>query len=168
MNPTELTTHRFQPTFSIETSLQSNQFVARLKHAVDEQSTEFMGRFTNDHALVAIVESDRHFWSPWLHLDVRRHESGNSVFGRFSPHPNIWTAFKFSYLGLLIATFFSFIGGWSQILAGESCWGFYLIPFWVVVGVLLWVASQVGQRLAIEEMERLKTLVQLCLESEKT
>jgi len=161
-----MTTARFRPTFSLDTKLKSTELVERVKQAVTANPSEFQGQFTADHALISIVESKRHFWSPWLHLELRQFDSRNEVFGRFSPHPNIWTGFMFSYFSLLVVTFFSLVIGWSQRLAGESCWVFYLVPVWLLIGLLLWIASQMGQRLAVAEMQRLQSLVQDCLLSD--
>lgn len=160
-----MTTTRFRPTFSIATQLTSSEFVGRLKSKVNSLPEEFQGQFTADHALISIVERKRHFWSAWLHLEVRCHESGNEVFGRFSPHPNVWTGFMFSYFALLIATFFSLVIGVAQQLAGEPCWVLFLIPLWLVIGLSLWTGSQMGQRLAVDEMARLQKVVRECLEN---
>ncbi|MDB4777846.1 hypothetical protein OAG68_00150 [bacterium] len=117
------------------------------------------GQFTEDHALVSFVSSKSHFWSPWLHLEFRESDQGAQIFGRFSPHPSIWTAFIFSYLSLAAIAFFSTIAGIAQSLASESPWGFLLIPLCGIVALALWLVSQTGQKLAQKEMQELKQMV---------
>ena len=66
----------------------------------------------------------------------------------------------FAYLALSTLAFFSVILGWSQLLASQSPWGFFLIPVWVVIAVSLWIASQAGQQLSITEMQELRSLIE--------
>lgn len=156
-----MTTVRLRPTFSVPTDLEVSDLFSRLQRAVDDEP-EYEGKFASRHALISVSQANRHFWSPWLHVEVREQEDVHTVFGRFSPHPSIWTAFTFSYLAIGVLIFFSAIFGWSQQLAGESAWTFFLIPVWLVIALLLWVVSQVGQRLASDQMHELKAFLLDC------
>jgi hypothetical protein len=159
----ELATVRLRPTFSIPTHLESHLVIQRVKASVEAAPVEFTGQFTSHHAMVSIGESKRHFWSPWLNLDVRSNEAGRQVFGRFSPHPSIWTGFMFAYLSLAVLSFFSVIIGVSQQLSSQPAWGYGLIPIWFVIAICLWLVSQAGQKLAHDEMKRLRELLDLSL-----
>lgn len=151
---------KLRPTFSIPTQLSAKQMTERVRKAVVRQSDDLQGQFTTDHAVVSIIESKRHFWSPWLNLEVRSSEDEQIVFGRFSPHPSIWTGFMFTYLALGVAFFFSAIVGMTQQLLGTAPWGYGLLPVWIACAIGLWFASQAGQKLATYEMERMKESVE--------
>jgi hypothetical protein len=131
------------------------EFAARTKTMIHEQSELLSGQVTRDHALISFVESKRHFWSPWLHLELRQSETQREIYGRYSPHPSIWTAFMFSYLSLFVLTFFAAIIGCAQCIAGEPPWAFWFIPVCLTLAILLWLASRTGQRLAHDQMEEL-------------
>lgn len=162
-----MTTVRLRPTFSIPTNLNPTEVISRLREDLEANKVdELSGQFTKHHAIVSIAESIRHFWSPCLHLEVRELENGNEVFGRFSPHPAIWTGFMFAYLAIAVLIFFSCILGFSQLLAAQSCWAFWLIPLWMAIALGLWIASQIGQRFSAEEMREMKTIVVELIASE--
>ena len=119
-----MTTIRLRPTFSIGLEDATDAVMNRIESAVKNQPEEIAGQFRAGHAMISIVESKRHFWSPWLHLDIRDgdNESEKQLVGRFSPHPSIWTAFMFTYLSLAVLSFFSLVIGYSQQLAGQGSW----------------------------------------------
>ncbi|QEG21881.1 hypothetical protein [Mariniblastus fucicola] len=153
-----MTTIRFRPTFNLVSERQRGELEQRLRSAVADHD-DVSGQFKDGHASISIVDSKRHFWSPWLNLELREIDDQNHLFGRFSPHPSIWTAIMFSYLAVGVLTFFSAIVGWSQQLAGERPFGYYLIPVWILIAVGLWLVSQVGQQLALREMQMMKQMI---------
>lgn len=152
-----------RPTFQISTELTPREVFTRLRRIVESSPAKFEGQFASRHAMLTIAKSDRHFWSPWLHVEMRSNqestESGREVFCRFSPHPSVWTAFMFSWLALAVLTFFSIVFGASQQIIGQPAWGYLLIPLWGVLGGILWVASQIGQKLSRIQMIELKKQV---------
>jgi hypothetical protein len=113
--------------------------------------------------LIAPPEAEQRFFSPWLQLVISRTETGTQLFGRFSPRPAVWTAYTLSYLFLACVAFFSLMLAVSQWLTGLSAWA-----FWITLGALLaagimWWIAQVGQRLAREQMQTLRTQVDAAL-----
>jgi len=113
--------------------------------------------------MISIVESKRHFWSPWMHLEIRNDSQRRMVAGRFSPHPSIWTGFRFSFLGIGSLVFVAALFGISQQLSGQSPWAYIFIPIGLSVIALLWFISRTGQKLAREEMEQMKSRIEECL-----
>ena len=149
----------FRPTFSLHTAMTDAEFAAQTQSLIDEQSDRIEGQVARDHALVTFVESERHFWSPWLHLELRKINAQRRVYGRFSPHPSIWTAFMFSYLSLAVISFFAAIIGTAQRMAGESTWAFWAIPCCIAMAIALWLASRTGQKLAHDQMDEMTKLI---------
>ena len=156
---------RMRPTFELETHREPVVIMSCIQGAVGE-SSQFEGQFTRHHAMVSIERSKRHFWSPWLHLDIRNENGQRLLFGRFSPHPSIWTGFMFAYLALAVLAFFAVVFGLSQQMAGQTPWAYYAVPVCALVAVGLWLAAQAGQKLAQKEMADLKLLIESCLKTE--
>lgn len=69
----------------------------------------------------------------------------------------------FSWLALAVLTFFSIVFGLSQQVIGQTPWAYLLIILWAALAALLWLSSQVGQKLAHEQMIELKQHVQHAL-----
>ena len=155
----------FRPSISTSTKLDRDTFMNRVQQSV-ESSGNLQGEFKSGHAMISIRESNRHFWSPWMHLDVRDTDTGRQVFARFSPHPSIWTGFMFAYLAIAAIVSFAVMFGISQQLSGESPWAYYFIPGGLVVAVILWLAAQAGQKLAHEQMQQMKSKIENCFEAQ--
>ncbi len=114
----------------------------------------------SNHLVVTFPEAQRHFWSPWLALDLAsRDDGGTRLFGRFSPHPAVWTAWAFSYLGLGVVAFFSAVFGTCQCLLESPATALWGVASCAVVATALFVSSRMGQRLAREQMRRLGDVV---------
>lgn len=156
---------RLRPVFLVSTERNASDIRNRIQSMVERESALLVAQFTDFHAIISFQESKRHFWSPWLNLALNKTATGCEISGRFSPHPSIWTGFAFGYLALSVLIFFSVLVGVAQCLSGQGLLGFFLVPVWIVIGVALWIASQVGQRLAADEMEHLETLVRSAIEA---
>ena len=150
----------FRPDFQFQSPVSPVDAHDAVVSAV-EAAPELGVKTVGDHFVIRIDESQRHFWSPWLNLEIRKAESGSGslVHGRFSPHPSIWTGFMFAWLAVFVLFFFSLVVGFSQQMIESRPWGYYLLPVWVVIGVGLWLGSRAGQRLSHDEMQRMKQLV---------
>jgi hypothetical protein len=160
---------KFRPTFLIKTDLSTEQAVQRIKysftHRVDDGlSRDYHTQFNGHHAMISIDESKRHFWSPWMHLEVRNDDQQRVIAGRFSPHPSIWTAFMFAFLSLGCLTLFAAMFGVSQQMSGQSPWAYYFIPIGLLVAAVLWFISQAGQKLAHAEMEQMLSRIEASLD----
>lgn len=110
----------------------------------------------HDHFVLTVVESERHFWSPWLNVEVTPREGGAHLFARFSPHPSVWTMFAFAYLAMTTLLLLSLCFAAALSMSGSAPWGLAVSAGAVVVMLLLWAASQVGQRLAHAQMVQLR------------
>lgn len=159
---------QLRPTFLLETELSVEEVTRRIRDSFSSQSeddspTGYHGRFRGDHAMISIDESKRHFWSPFMHVEIRSDETGQTVAGRFSPHPSIWTGFMFTFLAIACLMFFAAIFGVSQQLMGQSPWAYLFVPFGLVVICLLWFVSKAGQKLAHTEMEEMRSRIEDCL-----
>ncbi len=159
---------QMRPTFLLDTRLSDEEVMGCIKQGLADCPEDFHGQFTRQHAMISIDESKRHFWSPWMHLEIRDGNPNRAVFGRFSPHPSIWTGFMFSYLSLVVLIFFSAMLGISQQMTGLVPWGYYLIPAWLLVAGILWLVSKVGQNLARDEMQFMKESVEACLSGRRS
>lgn len=155
-----MSTLLLRPTFRLTSPSTEKATLERIQNAVNELDGVMSGQFKARHAVISISGSDRHFWSPWLNLQVQEEETGCEVFGRFSPHPSVWTAFAFSYIALGVLAFFSTIIGMSQQLAGQPPYAYYSLPVWGLIALVLWLAAQVGQKLANDQMIQMQQLVE--------
>ncbi|MFG0274181.1 MAG: hypothetical protein ACF8QF_03905 [Phycisphaerales bacterium] len=148
-----------RPTFEFIVPFAPEEAAARLDALYREG---FVGESVRTHLLVTVPRAERHFWSPWLHVDLRRVEGdahSTDVFARFSPAPSIWTGFMLTYIALATTALFCAVWAGAQLAIGgrpTMVWG---VAAAVVVGGLMAWSARVGQRLAREQMHRLHDAV---------
>ncbi len=123
-------------------------------------------REDQDHVALCMDESVRHFWSPWLNIDLQSQDGGTHVYARYSPHPSVWTGFAFCYLTLGAIGFFALIFSYASTLSGSGKpWIGLITPLCALIALGLWWASQIGQRLARAEMLALRACLDAALQA---
>lgn len=108
------------------------------------------------HVLITFRKEQRHFWSPWLHLDLTERDGQAHLSGRFSPHPSVWTGFAFAYLVLAVVSFFALVFGYSQWAIGGAPAALGVLPMTAAIAASLWWSAQLGQRLARVQMAQIR------------
>jgi hypothetical protein len=157
-----------RPTFNLRVGSSPDGVINSLRNLIDRAGGPFTGKVIGRHIVLTVRAEDRHFWSPWLEIEVTG--AGNSdanpgagnaaeLRGRFTPHPSIWTGFAFSYLALIVLALFAGVWGLSQWLIDQRPTALWAALGCCVVMGLLWWSAQVGQRLARGKMEALREAV---------
>jgi len=153
-----------RPTFEIDFPIDPEVAVARLANLLDDRDMSVEGRRVGNHLMLVIPPPRRHFWSPWLHIEVHtvRHPDrpageppGARVHGQFTPNPSVWTAFMFGYLALAILGIFAAIFGVAEWMVHQPPAALNLIPVLLIVAALMYWASLIGQKLARPQMHEL-------------
>ena len=88
-------------------------------------------------------------------IDIREDEPGSIVKGRFSPNPSVWTGFMLTYIALGTIVFFMVMFAVSQWIMKNPPSALMLIPIPVVIAVIMYWSSLVGQKIAHEQMREL-------------
>lgn len=115
------------------------------------------------HVLVTFRQDQRHFWSPWLNLDLIERDGHAHLAGRFSPHPSVWTGFAFAYMALSVTSFFALVFAYSQWAIGSAPAALGVLPVTAALAASLWWSAQIGQRLARTQMATIRALLDQAL-----
>ncbi len=144
-----------RPTFTIEFPIDSDSALSRLETLVRDEDYPIEGRVAGNHLMLVIPTKRRHFWSPWLHLEVHEVAAGSIVKGRFSPNPSVWTGFMLTYIAMGTLVFFAGMFGLSQWMMNKppSALMFMIIP--ILIAMVMYWSSLIGQRIADEQMREL-------------
>jgi hypothetical protein len=153
----------FRPVFEYKVSTSQPQALQQMRRALEDSDAPIRWKFVGSHLVIWFDDSQRHFWSPWFDVELRDDSGQTRIFGRFSPHPSIWTGFMLAWLASLVLFFFSLVVGISQQLIAQQPWGYYLLPVWLGVALVLWLVARTGQRLAESEMQLLRQLLDKAL-----
>lgn len=161
----------FRPGFDLSV----DQPPTELMHALGAligPGAPFIGRRVEGHLMLSVPEAQRHFWSPWLHLEVVAHRDQADASeprraylrGFFTPHPNLWSSFLFAYLAFGTLTFFACIWALAQLQLDRTPTATLFAALFAVAALALHLTSLVGRRLAGEQMDRLELAVRALAE----
>jgi hypothetical protein len=147
---------RVRPRFEIEVDLEADALMEKVRERLPK-CPRCTGVSVGRHAELFVPDSERRPWSPWLSVTADAHGSGSLLRGRFAPHPNVWTFYLFLAFGLGFALLVGTTWGYAQWATGGTPWALATIPIATILGALLYLASQVGQRLGGEQMDHLRS-----------
>jgi hypothetical protein len=158
-----------RPSFSIDLPLASRTVIDALCERLASGPMSFRrarvpgggaerGPREHDHLVLTVPTTDRHFWSPWLAIEISPRGEQAHLFARFSPHPSVWTGFAFGYLGLGLIGAVAVVIAASSLLVPNSGqpWALGLAGGTVLAMGGMWWASQIGQRIAHAQMTALR------------
>lgn len=148
-----------RPTFEIDFPIDPETAINRLCLLLNDDDYPVTGRVAGTHLMLVIPPDRRHFWSPWLNIEVHPQSETNAeeakIHGRFSPNPSVWTGFMLGYITLITLIFFASMFGVAQWMMDGSPTALKLIPVFVVIGGIMYWASLMGQRIANAQMHEL-------------
>lgn len=154
---------RMRPLFKLVLPVEAEGLIAEIGRRVRVPDSRYAGTIHRRHVELTIQGDERHFWSPHLSLDVFADGGQTNLRGRYAPHPSIWTFIMSLYFVLMMLAIASAVYGFSQLTLGWQPWAFAGIPVCVVFAVATWIASAVGQKLALPQMHELQGFFEDCV-----
>lgn len=154
-----MTPPRVRPQFEIDLALDADTLMGRVRERL-AQCPHCTGVSVGRHAELFVIPAVRRLWSPWLSVTAEERDNGTRLKGRFAPHPNIWTLYLFVAFGLGFALLVGTTWGYAQWATEKTPWAFVSVPLVAVLGLLLYSASQIGQRLGGEQMQQLRSALE--------
>jgi hypothetical protein len=151
-----------RPRFQIDVPLPAEELLSRLVAPTRSQDAGIEGLTAGRHVEWMIPRAERHFWSPRLSLEVIDADGAEPscrLRGLFGPRPSVWTLFAFGYGSLAFIAGIAILFGASQWWIDRTPTALWAIPICGAGALSLYAFSLFGQRLAGEEMERLRALL---------
>lgn len=144
-----------RPTFDLEVPLGPERSIESLRALRESHNQTLVVKNVGHHLMLSVVGDERHLWSPWLSIEIHEHDAGALVQGRFSPAPALWTGVMLTWIAITTLSFFALMIALAQYLtksAPTALWA--LIPL-SLLALALYASSQLGQRLAQDQMHLL-------------
>lgn len=128
------------------------ELVKRVEAAFKAADSTCLGTISSHQLTFRIADKERHFWSPFLDLEIVEKEDSVELFGLYGPHPDVWGLF----LGFQAVAVFSAIAGivlglcqWSL---GEYPWGGFILGGSCAFGLCIYFTSLLGQRIGASQV----------------
>ncbi len=143
-----------RPHFDLAFQETPGAVMARLRQRLPE-CPNCTGVSKGNHAELFVPQQEQKIWSPWLSVTAEIEDDQTILKGRFAPHPSVWTWYLFCSFGLAFGLMVGLALAYAQWATEATPWGLIAIPICLLIGALLVVASQVGQRLGTDQMRHL-------------
>ncbi len=159
---------RMRPRFSVDVECDAAQVMKALRSGVERGAERVEGRFSDRHGVLSVPAGEQRFWSTQLGLTVEPVDEARTmtrVLGVFSPHPEIWTAYVFAIGTLCVLGVFGVMYAIVQLSMGHAPWALVVSLVAVLLALLAYTSTLVGQGLALGEMYQLRSHVDDCLEA---
>jgi hypothetical protein len=158
-----MTDLKMRPRFAVDVSCNPETLVAVLEANVGHADPPLEGHFDPGHCVLRIPESRRAFWSPELDLTFERLQpeaggpsSSHRVRCLFAPRPAVWTGFAFTLSVLGAFGIAGTIYGLAQLTLGQPPVALLAVPVALVLAVLTYTSSFIGQGLALSQMYEMR------------
>ncbi len=146
-----MTSFRIRPRFQAHSSLSAEELQQAIQQRLESHADCCSGMMVTNHVVLKIPTNQQHFWSPQLSLNFEETDEGTNISGLYGPNPNVWALFTFAYATIGILALFVTITGTSKMSLGRYAYELWSLPVFAIIAVILYVMSQVGQKLGAEE-----------------
>ncbi len=153
-----------RPRFRFEIADTPEDVKQKIQNALDTESNILKGNIVKDYVVLKIPESQQHYWSPQLSLEIEATNDGSRIRGLYGPKPGVWTMFVFFYSFIGFLTMLGLIFGLSQMMLKMEPYGLWAVPAGTVILVGLFIISKIGQRLGMDQMHQLKVFLDEALQ----
>ncbi|MCI5082545.1 MAG: hypothetical protein MRY78_12675 [Saprospiraceae bacterium] len=146
-----MTSFRIRPRFQAHSSLSAEELQQAIQQRLESHADCCSGMMVTNHVVLKIPTNQQHFWSPQLSLNFEETDEGTNISGLYGPNPNVWALFTFAYATIGILALFVTITGTSKMSLGRYAYELWSLPVFAIIAVILYIMSQVGQKLGAEE-----------------
>ncbi|MEZ4416598.1 MAG: hypothetical protein R3E10_12695 [Gemmatimonadota bacterium] len=151
-----MTEIRLRPTFEITLPLPADIAVERMRVRLNEVDLPHCSAAAGRCIDLRVEEEVRKVWSPHLSIQLEDAPKGSTLYGRYAPHPEVWTFFMFLYFAAAFAVLLGGSWGYAQWVSGEPALALWAVPAGLLVIVAIHLAGAVGRRLGMEQMYTLR------------
>lgn len=153
---------QLKPSFKVE--VESLEVFEQLSaHQKDISVQKIKIKRMDEHIWLSIPKTERHYYSPRLHIEIEKKQKSSILHCTFGPDPNLWTLFMFihfflglSFIGLLVWLYTNITLDHSNILV--YILGALIVLSWI--GLYMF-ARQNRQKAAPQSKQLLKVLAKL-------
>ena len=162
----KLNSLRTRPRFKIYTDFDTEICAKKIKSLLAIYKENLQGNINNEVANIWIKTEHNEFWKPYLSLRIEKENHQTVIRGVFGPSAAVWTFFMFLYF-IFSITFMVFITIWfvtKQIKSTDFPWAIHVAILSIILLLISFFATKIGQIKAKSEMEQLKNFAEKTIE----
>lgn len=160
-----MTSIRSRPRFKKTIPLEEESLKKKVSSKLKDNSQGIKGGVFSNHFHLEIVKKEQHFWSPHLNVTLEKTDEGTILRGKYGPNPTIWAIFTFGYSSLGITFLFAAMAGLVKLSLHQESQILLALPILLLLITGLYIASQTGQKLGVEQTFRIHHFLEESLET---
>lgn len=144
-----MSSFRIRPHFTETVELGPEEIRRRLEtHASGEKARCQVLSFPG-YVTLRLLEEEQRFWSPQLNLSLDEAGEGKTqIQGTYGPGTSVWAMYLYGYLVVGFLGTVAAVTGLSQWMIGSRPWALWVLAAMLGCAAGLWMAAQIGQKLA--------------------
>lgn len=141
-----------RPRYEAFVPVSQADLITRVRENMRSAEPKVHAVMADRHLELLVDPSDRHFWSPWLSVDIEAAEGGSRVRARFGPHPAVWTLFMSIHILLSFIVLGSSLYAASLWTLGHEPWPLWFALLAMALMGVTYVATLIGQGMGSDQM----------------
>lgn len=116
------------------------------------------------HIMLNFPHTGSEAWTPQMEINFDEVEKGRTVVRcMIGPTNSIWMLFAAGYLGCILLGLTGITFGIAQVMLHHTPWGFYAVPFVLLLAGFMFYLERTGRTRAQNDMRLLKDFVDQAL-----
>lgn len=155
----------FRPRFKFESELKGIEITERISERLRQENPRKLWlKNAHYHLLLSFPRNASEAWTPQMDINLEELANGRTLVRcLIGPGPGIWMLFAAGYVGLILLGLTGITLGLAQQLLDKTAWGFYFVPFALVLGGIMMYLERTGRARARGDMHLLKNMVDSAL-----
>ncbi len=118
----------------------------------------------DNHIELKVPTSQRHFWSPKMHVWIEDERGKTSLSCVVGPNKGIWNIFILFYFIAIVLTIIGIILGFIQKYNHETAYYFWAVPIGLMFLFGINLAARIGQYWGKTQVSQLKSFLSMCID----
>lgn len=127
------------------------------------ENSEVTGKVVENHVYLCMPESEQHYWSPELRINIDSEGGETTIRVIAGPNGKVWATFMVFYLLAVMLFIFGGSLGVSAWFLGLSSDWLWSIPASVVLYLLILFSAKYGQKLGRTQLMQLRMFLDHCI-----
>ena len=157
MNEQKNSDIHLRPRFKMDFKESQQNLISKFESNLKNGDCKYCSKIVDGHIVIDVPESENHFWSPQLNIEIEKIEDGKTIVkGLFGPKPQVWTLFMFFHFAVAVAFIgFSVMAYVQWNLKTDYSFALIMVVSLPVLWVVMYFLGRWGKSTGHKQMDEL-------------
>jgi hypothetical protein len=148
-----------RPRFEIRTEEAAEVLLERIDHRLRSRNCPFIGYVVEGRAVIHVPRTRQRLWSAELRVAIGRQGEATVVEGLYAPHPHVWVTYVILLAAVVVGITAAVVFTLVELSLDQRPAALFALPPLLLVGAAAYAMAFIGQGLATDEMDELRTFL---------